>query len=170
MKEKQKKLNRDIQAHRVQVIHDEQGNLWEMSFEEAYKKAQEEWLDLVEIGKKDDIVIVKMVDYWKLLYRQKKQDQKQKQKGKTAELKTIRITYKIDEHDLQVKRKQAEKFVQDGNPLKITLMLRGRENHYWDLAQQKIDHFVESLSDIYKLDSPVKRMGNTFHAMLKPIK
>lgn len=111
-----------------------------------------------------------MLDYGKFLYRQKKQDQKAKQKGKAPDLKTIRITYKIGEHDLEVKKKQVEKFAEDGHPLKISLMLRGRENHYGELAGQKIEKFIESISEFYKADAPVKRAGNTFNALLKPKK
>lgn len=85
-------------------------------------------------------------------------------------MKTIRITFKIGEHDLAVKRKQAEKFAEDGHPLKVSLMLRGRENHYGDLAMTKIQSFVESLEDIYKADAPVKRSGNMFNVMMKPKK
>ena len=170
MREKKKRLNEDIKASRVQVIHDSDGNLGEMSFDEALAQAREEELDLMEIGQNNDVVIVKMIDYGKHLYRMKKQEQKQKQKWKNAEMKTIRLTYKIGEHDLEVKKKQVEKFFEDGNPLKVTLMLRWRENHYWDLANEKIHTFVQSIEDIYKLDSPIKRMWNTFHAMLKPKK
>jgi len=138
-----------------------------MSFTEALERAKQEELDLMEIGQNGDIVIVKMIDYGKHLYRMKKQEQKQKQHGKVAEMKTIRLSYKIGEHDLEVKKKQVEKFFEDGNPLKISLMLRGRENHYGDLAAEKMNKFIQSIEEIYKLDSPVKRMGNTFHAMLK---
>ena len=170
MREKKKRLNEDIRAHTVQVIHDSEWNLWEMSFDEALARAKEEELDIMEIWQNWDVVIVKMIDYGKHLYRMKKQEQKQKQKWKSAEMKTIRLTYKIGEHDLEVKKKQVEKFFEDGNPLKITLMLRGRENHYGDLASEKINNFVQSIEEIYKLDSPIKRMWNTFHAMLKPKK
>lgn len=170
MREKKKRLNEEIRANIVQVIHDSEGNLWEMTLSEALEKAKADELDLMEIGQKDDIVIVKMIDYGKHLYRMKKQEQKQKQKWKSAEMKTIRLTYKIGEHDLEVKKKQAEKFFEDGNPLKVTLMLRGRENHYGELAFEKMNHFVTSIEEIYKLDNPIKRMWNTFHAMLKPKK
>lgn len=170
MREKKKRLNEDIRANIVQVIHDSEGNLWEMTLSEALEKAKADELDLMEIGQNGDIVIVKMIDYGKHLYRMKKQEQKQKQKWKSAEMKTIRLTYKIWEHDLEVKKKQAEKFFEDGNPLKVTLMLRGRENHYGELAAEKMNHFVNSIEEIYKLDNPVKRMWNTFHAMLKPKK
>lgn len=167
MKDKKKRLNEDIRANRVQVIDDEGENLGEMSFRDALAKAKEEELDLMEMGRNGDVTIVKILDYGKYLYRQKKQDQKQKQKGRTPDMKTIRITFKIGEHDLLVKRKQAEKFAEAGNPLRVSLMLRGRENHYGDIAQKKIEDFVTSLEDIYKADAPVKRSGNVFNVMLK---
>ncbi len=167
MKEKQKKLNRDIQASIVQVINDNGENLWEMSLSDALEQAQKQELDLMEIGKKEDVVLVKMLDYGKYLYRQKKQTQKQKQKGKAPDMKTIRITYKIGDHDLEVKRKQVEKFANEWHPLKVSLMLRGRENHYWDLAMQKMDSFIQSIQDFYTPHAPIKRTGNTFNIMLK---
>ena len=170
MKDKKKRLNEDIRANMVQVIDEEGENLGEMKLSEALEKAREEELDLMEMGQRWDIVIVKILDYGKYLYKQKKQEQKQKQKGKSPDMKTIRITFKIGEHDLAVKRKQAEKFATDGHPLKVSLMLRGRENHYADIAQQKINSFVESLEDIYKADAPVKRSWNVFNVMMKPIK
>lgn len=170
MKEKKRKLNNDIVANTVQVITDDGENLGEMSLSAALAKAREEELDLMEMGQRGDIVIVKILDYGKFLYRQKKQEQKQKQKGKAPDLKTLRITFKIGEHDLEIKRKQAEKFANDGHPLKVSLMLRGRENHYGDLAQQKMQSFVDSLQEIYKADAPVKRAGNTFTVMMKPKK
>lgn len=132
--------------------------------------AKEKELDLMEMGQRDDLVIVKLLDYGKFLYRQKKQEQKSKSKGKQPDLKTIRITFKIGEHDLEIKRKQAEKFAQDGHPLKVSLMLRGRENHYANIASEKMTHFIASLEDIYKADAPVKQTGNVFNVMLKPKK
>jgi translation initiation factor IF-3 len=167
MKEKKKRLNGDIRADRVQVIHDSDWNLWEMSLSEALQRAREEELDLMEMGKKDDITLVKMIDYGKYLYRQKKQDQKQKQKWKSPDMKTIRITYKIGDHDIEVKKKQVEKFAADGHPLKVSLMLRWRENHYGELAAKKIDNFVTDIAEWYTPHAPVKRSGNVFNVMLK---
>lgn len=111
-----------------------------------------------------------MLDYGKFLYHQKKQDQKNKQKGKAPDLKTIRITFKIGEHDLEIRKKQAIKFGLAHHPLKVTLMLRGRENNYSDLAMEKMKTFVESLSEVYKLEGQIKQGGNTFTAMLKILK
>ncbi len=169
MKEKARKLNNEIRAQKVQLITDEWENLWEMSLSEAKQKAVEQSLDLMEIWRNWDVVIVKILDYGKHLYRQKKQERKNKSKWKSPDLKTIRITFKIGEHDLEIKKKQAEKFSKGQHPLKISLMLRWRENHYIDLARDKITGFVKSLDEIYKLDWTIKQNRNTFLAMLKPL-
>jgi len=121
----------------------------------------------MEMWQKDDITLVKIIDYGKYLYRQKKQQQKQQQKWKSPDMKTIRITYKIGEHDLDVKKKQVQKFAEDGHPLKVSLMLRWRENHYGDLASEKIESFIESIAEFYTPHAPVKRAGNTFNVLLK---
>lgn len=170
MKEKRKALNDEIRAHKVQVITDQGENLGEMSFNEAKALAWEKGLDLMEIWKNWDLSIIKMLDYWKYLYRQKKNEQKQKQKWKTPDLKTLRITFKIWDHDLAIRKKQALKFANANHPLKVTLMLRWRENHYADLASEKINSFVESLSEVYKLEWQIRKNWNTFIAMLKTIK
>lgn len=167
MKEKKKRLNEKIRANRVQVIHDSEWNLWEMSFTEALEKAREQELDLMEMWEQDGVVLVKMIDYGKFLYRQKKQQQKQQQKWKSPDMKTIRITYKIGEHDLEVKKKQVEKFASDLHPLKVSLMLRWRENHYGELAAEKMESFIKSIEEFYTPHAPVKRSGNTFNVLLK---
>lgn len=170
MKEKKKLLNEQITAKKVQLIDEQWENLWEMSITEAREKAESLSLDLMEIWKNKDMSIVKILDYWKYLYRQKKQEQKNKQKWKAPDLKTIRISFKIWEHDLKIRKKQAEKFADWLHPLKVTLMLRWRENHYEDLAREKINTFITSLEEIYKLDGRVSKNWNVFVAMLKPKK
>lgn len=170
MKESKKALNGDIRAKTVQIITDSGENLGEMSLSEARAIAAEQQLDLMEIWKNWDVTIIKMLDYWKYLYRQKKQANKQKVQSKTPDLKTIRITFKIWDHDLEIRKNQAEKFAKDNHPLKVSLMLKWRENHYTELAGEKMNNFVQSLSEIYKLEWVVRKNWNTFIAMLKPIK
>lgn len=170
MKEKKRPLNDEIRAKNVQLITDDWENLWDMSIEEAREKATSLWLDLMEIWNKGDLSIVKLLDYWKFLYKQKKLEQKNKQKWKAPDLKNIRITFKIWEHDLDVRKKQAEKFAELWHPLKVSLMLKWRENHYESIASEKINSFVNSLGEFYKLDWPIKKNWNTFISMLKPVK
>jgi len=170
VKDKKRILNRDIKARTVQLITDGWENLGEMSINEARARAEEQSLDLMEMWKSWDVAIVKILDYWKFLYKQKKQDQKNKAKWRAPNLKTIRITFKIWEHDLEIRRKQAEKFGLAHHPLKVTLMLRWRENQYTEIAEEKMTRFVMSLTEVYKLEWQVKKSGNTFSCMLKPIK
>lgn len=170
MKEKKRILNNDIRANKIQLITDDWENLWEMSLQEAKAKAQETGLDLMEMSKLWDLTIVKLLDYWKFLYKQKKQEQKNKHKWKAPDLKTIRITFKIWNHDLEIRKKHAEKFFLDFHPLKVTLMLKWRENQYGEIALEKITSFINSLDEIYKLEWQIKRAWNTFLAMLKPKK
>lgn len=167
---KDKILNDDIQARRINLITDDWENLWEMTLGEGKQKASEMWLDLMQMSYDWESAVVKMLDYGKFLYREKKQKQKNKQRTKTADLKTIKITFKISEHDLEVKKNQAEKFAENWHPLKVSLMLRGRENHYGDLAMDKMKHFVEMLTPFYRIEKEIARTNNNFTAMLKVIR
>lgn len=168
MKENKRPLNDEIKASKIKLITDEGEVLWEMSLADAKQKARESALDLMQLGREWELTIVKMLDYGKFLYKQKKQDQKNKQKGKAPDLKTIKITFKIWDHDLEVKKNQAEKFAKDGHPLKAMLVLRWRENHYEDIAKQKMETFVAMLEDFYKIDKKLVRAGSNFIVMLLP--
>ena len=162
---KDKILNDDIQARNITLIADDGENLWDMTLEEGKQAAQAANLDLMFMSNNWDRAIIKMLDYGKFLYREKKQ--KNKQKSKAADLKTIKITFKISEHDLQTKKNQAEKFAENMHPLKVSLQLRGRENHYAGLAFEKMNHFVWMIEEFYKIDKPVAKAGNNFTAMFK---
>ena len=170
MKKDTRVLNWDIKANKVQLITDDGKNLWEMSLKEAKTKAYEKWLDLMLMWKKGDLTIVKLLDYWKFLYKEKKRIQKNKSAWKSPDLKTIRITFKIWDHDLEIKRKQALKFAEWWHPIKISLMLRWRENHYSDLALEKMKHFVDLLTEVYKLEWKIRKNWNNFVAIMKVIK
>ncbi|NUJ97348.1 translation initiation factor IF-3 [Candidatus Gracilibacteria bacterium] len=170
MKENKKPLNHEIKASQVQVIDEKGENLGEMSLQEALLKAEEDNLDLMEIGRKDNVAIVKMLNFGKFIYKQKKQEQKQKQKGKVPELKTIRITFRIGEHDLEIRKNQAEKFAIEGHPLKVILVMKGRENQYIDIAREKMRNFVISLDGVYKIEKDIVQNGNNLVVNLKTIK
>ena len=168
MKDNKRPLNDEIKASKVKLITDEGEVLWEMSLSDAKQKARENALDLMQLGREGEVTVVKMLDYGKFLYKQKKQDQKNKAKGKAPDLKTIKITFKIGDHDLEVKQNQAEKFAKDGHPLKVMLVLRWRENHYEDIAKQKMETFIAMLENFYKIDKKLVRAWSNFIVMLLP--
>jgi len=168
MKEKNRILNDNIKAKKVKLIWENWDVLWDMSLQEALNKASSLWLDLMQMSQKWDEAVVKMLDYWKFLYKQKKQEQKNKQKTKSPDLKTLKITFKIWEHDLNVKKNQAEKFSKAWHPLKVILQLKWRENHYTDIAFDKIKSFSMLIEDFYKLEKWISKNGNNFVAMYQP--
>jgi len=168
MKEIKRPLNEEIKASKVRLIDEEWEALWEMTLSEAKIKAKEQNLDLMQLWRDWDFTIVKILDFWKFLYKQKKQDQKNKAKGKSPDLKTIKITFKIWEHDLEVKKNQAEKFAASGHPLKVVLTLKWRENHYEAIARQKMEVFVTMLEEFYKIDKRLVKSWSNFIAMMLP--
>lgn len=168
----EKRINGAIIARELMVISDTGESLGKMSRDEALKMAEEQELDLVEVGMQEGIAMAKIVDYGKYLFKQQKQQSLNKSHQKKTELKTMKLTYKIGDHDLDVRRNQAEKWAKEGNPMKISLQLRGRENQYEDLAMTKIEEFVNSLEHCYKKDvsSKIQKQGNNFNIMLYPKK
>lgn len=168
MKENKRILNDDIRATNIKMINEDGEMLGEMTLSEAKIKAKELSLDLMQLWNDWDRTIVKMLDYGKFLYKQKKQDQKNKQKSKAPDLKTIKITFKIGEHDLEVKKNQASKFAQAWHPLKVVLALRWRENQYENIAREKIESFVVMLDDFYKTDKKLVKNWSNFIVMMLP--
>ena len=167
---KDKRINEEIRASLVKVINEAWEQLWVMPLEKALETAEQAELDLVEIGEHEWVVLTKLMDYGKFLFKQHKNISKSKSNSKKTELKTLKITYKIWDHDLEIRRTQAAKFAKDWHPLKVALQLRWRENQYAAQASEKIESFVASIEEFYKLDWKIAKTWNTFSAMLHPKK
>ena len=171
-KKNEKRINDAIIAREIVVIDETGENLWKMSRDSALNLAGEKDLDLVEVWLQDGIVLAKIVDYGKQLFKQQKQQSQNKGNTKKTELKTTKLTYKIGDHDMEIRKIQAEKWGKEGHPLKITLQLRGRENQYEDLAIARIEEFIASLESVYKKDPGQKigKQGSNFTTILYPKK
>ena len=171
-KKNEKRINEAITAREIIVITESWENLGKMSRDEALQRAEELELDLVEVWVQEGTVMAKIIDYGKFLFKQQKQQSLNKSQAKKTEVKTMKLTYKIGDHDLDIRRKQAETWAKEGHPMKIILQLRGRENQYEDLAMARINEFIASLEDVYKKDVAAKilKQGNNFNVMLYPKK
>jgi len=152
MDQKQKRINDDIRADKVKLINETGEPVGIVSLSQAIEMAEKVEMDVVEVGFQEGVVLAKIMDYGKFLFKQQKALAKNKNSSKKNELKTIRLTYTIGDHDMEVRRKQAERFAADGHPLKVTLMLKGRENQYGVAAEAKVNEFVASLEEVYKLE------------------
>lgn len=141
-----------------------------MSKEAALKMAEEAGLDLAEVAPNVNPPVCKILDYGKYQYHQKKIEMKHKKMQRKAEIKGMRIGFKTGDHDLEVKAKQAHKFLEDGNSVKVTLLFRGREAIYKDLGIAKIMKFYDGVKDIGTMESMPKKQGNTLLLIVTPNK
>jgi translation initiation factor IF-3 len=169
MQPPKKRINEQITASRVQVISESGEQLGTMPLNEALSMAREQELDLVEMALRDGVVIAKIIDWQKQLFIEKKNKKKNQATAKKTELKTLRLSYAIGEHDMEIRRNQAEKFAKDGHILRIELPLRGREMRFQDMARTKLQSFVDSIAQIYRIDGPIKFMGRRFNIQLHPL-
>lgn len=112
-KKDEKRINDMISAPEVSVISEDGELLGKMSRNDAINLAESKDLDLVEMSFQDGIPLCKIMDYGKYVFKQQKQQSHNKNQAKKTEIKTMKITYKIGEHDLDVKRKQAEKWAKE---------------------------------------------------------
>lgn len=141
-------INEQIRAKEVQIIDLEGNKIGPVSLSEALNIAEEHKLDLVLVAPNNNPPICKLMNYGKVKFEQAKREKEQKRKQKTLELKEIRVTPNIEQHDFEFKAKNARKFIEDGNKVKITVRFRGRELNYVKLGEGVLNKFVEELSDV----------------------
>lgn len=152
------------------MIGDEGEQLGIMSTDKALQMAKDKDLDLCEVSPNSKPPVCKVMDYGKHQYHQKKIDKKHKKMQKKTEVKGVRMGFKTGDHDMEVKAKQAKKFLGSGNNVKVSLIFRGREAMYKNLAREKMLKFQESLSEICSIETPPKGQGNTLIMILIPKK
>ncbi|MCC7432295.1 translation initiation factor IF-3 [Candidatus Peregrinibacteria bacterium] len=167
---KSNRINQQIRAPFVRLIDENEEQLGEVSLDEALRIARERELDLVEVAPLAKPPVCKILDYGKYLYRQNKIEQKHKRMQKKSEMKTIRLSLRIDEHDLDVKGNRAKEFLAEGNSVKVTLMFKGREIAHEGLGMQKIEGFYERVKEVAAIEAPAKRQGNSINMVLIPSK
>ena len=141
-------INEQIRAREVQVIDEQGEKKGLMKLNEALDLAYEKKLDLVLVAPNAQPPVCKIMNYGKYKFEQAKKEKEAKKKQKAFEVKEIRITPNIEQHDFDFKLKNARKFIEDGNKVKITVRFRGRELNYTKLGEANLNKFIEELSDI----------------------
>ncbi len=140
-------INNRIFSKEVRLIDDEGKNYGIVPTPKALQMAQEKDLDLVVVSPNQDPPVAKIMDYGKYKYETEKRAKEAKKKQHTIEIKEIKIRYKIDVHDYNVRIKNIKKFISAGNKVKIVVMLRGREMQHSKLAFDLANRFLEDLKD-----------------------
>lgn len=140
-------MNERIRSKELRLINEEGENLGIVPTLEALKMAQSADLDLVVISPNQEPPVAKILNYGKYRYELEKKAKEAKKKQHTVEIKEVKMRYKIDVHDYQVRIKSVKKFISQGNKVKVVVMLRGREMQHANLAFDLINRFVTDLED-----------------------
>lgn len=139
-------LNRNIRAKEVRLIDDEGNNHGVIATSKALMMAEEKGLDLILVSPNQEPPVAKILDYGKYKYEIEKRAKEAKKKQHTVDIKEIKVRYKIDIHDYNVKINAIKKFIAAGNKVKLVVMLRGREMQHNHLAYDLANRFLTDLS------------------------
>ena len=164
------RVNREIRVPEVRLIDENGINAGIVPIEDALKRAEEAGLDLVEVYPSASPPVAKILNFHQLKYKQGKEIQKQKARQKKQEIKGIRLSLRISQHDQDMRLEQAVKFLKEGNKLRIELPLRGRENQHQDIARSIMESFIEQLKTRHSLsiEQPSQRQGGKLSLICLP--
>ena len=140
-------LNRNIRAKEVRLIDDEGNNHGVIATSKALAMAEDKGLDLILVSPNQEPPVAKILDYGKYKYETEKRAKEAKKKQHTVDIKEIKVRYKIDIHDYNVKINAIKKFLASGNKVKIVVMLRGREMQHNHLAYDLANRFLADLAN-----------------------
>ena len=167
---KQTQINDEIRASEVRLI-DENGEMRGIvSISEALRLAEQADLDLVNISPNAVPPVCKILDYGKYRYEQQKKEKNAKKNQHVTEIKEIRLSASIEDHDVEVKAKNAVKFLQDGDKIKVSLRFRGRERDYTQLGYDAMNKFAEMVADYGVVEKAPKMEGRRMNMFLAPKK
>ena len=167
------RINEKILAKNVQVISGDGQNLGIMDTNDALNMAYDKGLDLVEINANSTPVLVKMMDYGKYKYEQKKRASEARKKQKTIELREVWVTPVIEENDFNVKMKKVFEFLGEGNKVKIAVMTHGDKRvlaRSRDAVPQLFDRIIKLIGDKGTLESKSKQDDRTKSIIIAPAK
>ncbi|MCT7952295.1 translation initiation factor IF-3 [Ancylothrix sp. C2] len=163
-------INERLRFPKIRVIDTDGGQLGILTPQEALRMAQEKELDLVLVSDKADPPVCRIMDYGKYKFEQEKRLKEAKKKQHTAEVKEVKMRYKIEEHDYQVRINQAERFLKAGDKVKATIMFRGREIQHSDLAEGLLKRMAGDLQELAEVQQAPKKEGRSMMMLLSPKK
>ena len=167
---KQTQINEEIRAEEVRLIDENGEMVGIVSLDEALRLAEQADLDLVNISPNAEPPVCKILDFGKYRYEQQKKEKTAKKNQHVTEIKEIRLSASIEDHDVEVKAKNAIKFLQDGDKVKVSLRFRGRERDYTQLGFDAMNKFADMVSDYGVVEKPAKMEGRRMNMFLAPKK
>ena len=161
-------VNEKIRDPELRVIDENGQMLGVLPTSQALQTAKERDFDLVVVSPKAVPPVAKFINYSSFKYQKEKEARKQKAQQKSGEMKEIRLSPRIGRHDLEIRIKQAEKFLQRGDKVTITVMLKGRERQHAELGREMLANFLQELNKLVetKYEQEIKRQGSNFSAII----
>ena len=165
---KENQINEEIREKEVRVIDTDVSQLGIMPTSQALNIAAEKKLDLVNIAPSAKPPVCKILDYGKYRYELQKKEKEARKKQKITQIKEIRVSTFIEGHDLQVKAKNAAKFLRDGDKVKVSLRFKGREKGYASVGQQVMEQFAQDISEVGVVEKKPQLEGRNMTMVLAP--
>lgn len=161
-------INENIRFPEVRVIGTEGEQLGIMPPYEARRLAEAKELDLVMISDKATPPVCRIMDYGKYKFEQEKKAREAKKKQHTADVKEVKMRYKIEPHDYNVRLRAAERFLKSGDKVKATITFKGREIQHAHLAEELMTRLMKDLEEVAEVQQAPKREGRNMMMMLSP--
>ena len=161
-------LNEDIRDSEIRLIGSTGEQLGIMSAAQAQRIADEQGLDLVKISPQATPPVCKLMDYGKFRFEQGKREKEAKKNQHVVEIKEIRMSPGIDVGDFNTKLKNAQKFLADGNRVKVSVRFRGREMAHTDIGKDLLVRFAEQSAEVATLDKEPTLEGRSMSIFLSP--
>lgn len=162
------RFNNRIRAREVRLIDEEGTQVGIVAIRDALQMAEERGFDLVEVAPNAVPPVCRIMDYGKFRYEQSKKEREARKHQKQVELKEVRLKPKTDSHDIDVKVKQARKFLQAGDKVKFTLRFRGREIFHPDIGLEMLERMAEDLRDVAVVEQKPLMEGRVLSLLLAP--
>ncbi|HHY32677.1 MAG TPA: translation initiation factor IF-3 [Firmicutes bacterium] len=162
------RVNEAIRAREIRLIDENGEQLGIMVVREGLRIAAERGLDLVEVAPNAKPPVCRLLDYGKYKYEQAKRDREARKKQRTMDIKEVRMTPKIEGHDFQVKVRNAQKFLQDGDKVKATVRFRGREIVHADIGRALLLDLAEEVKDYGVIEREPRVEGKHMIMVLAP--
>ncbi len=163
-------INGEITASEVRLTGADGQPVGIVSLQEAMSAAEEANLDLVEISPNAEPPVCRVMDYGKFIFEKSKKDKEQRQKNKQIQLKELKFRPGTDEGDYQVKLRNLNRFLEDGNKVKITLRFRGREMAHQGLGTKLLNRIKDDVAEIANVESFPAMEGRQMVMVLAPKK
>ncbi len=162
------RVNRDIVVAQVRLIDEQGENLGVVSKDEAIERAEEAGMDLVEISPSAEPPVCKILDYGRFKYQDQKKKNEARKKQKTIDIKEIKMRPNIDQHDYDVKMRAINRFIADGDKVKVTMRFRGREMVHQELGLKVLDRVRDQIDEVAKVEQFPKMEGRQMIMVVAP--